>query len=201
MRDTDSMQIFERRMDAPPVPQEEGLRILRGLGLEVVPMPELGELWCYEYALNVAGGGAWDYDAETWTPSSSQFFSFDAEAFDVERMYLHYFDGLQSISRGELSFSDVVQDNGGVDWETPGGTVAIRLRLNGADFAFAVDFEGDWLDVRIQKAVNQALETLGVQKRFYSIHADQGCVVFFCTEAWARAFEEATLCFMSYNGD
>ena len=38
---------------------------------------------------------------------------------------------------------------------------------------------------------------LDVEKRFYATDCDQGEIIFFCTEEWAREFESATLCYMS----
>lgn len=201
MKDTDYMEIFERKMDAPAVAQEDGLRILRELGLEFSSQPEMGDSWDYAQALATVGWGTWDYSVGTWTPSSAQVYAFDAEVFDVAQMYINYFKGLHSISQEELTFSDVVQDNSAVDWEAPGGTVTVRLCLNGMDCTYTVEFLGDWLDMRIQKAVNESLEKLGIQKRFYCTDVDQGGILFFCTEEWARKFEDATFCFMQYNGN
>ena len=203
MQDTNRMELFEREMDAPPVSQEEGLAVLRRLGLELSPQEEDEEVaWGYWPALEAAGMGTWDEDTGRWTPTSRQFFSFDAEGTGLEEMYTHYFEGLQSITADpELTFRLLDLYTSRVNWEEQEGTVTIRFLMNGLLCDYEARFCGDWLDMGIQRAVNEGLAKFGVEKRFYGIDASQGRTMFFCTEDWARAFEEATLCFMEYGGN
>lgn len=199
MRNTDYMDIFERSMESPPVSQEDGLRVLQTLGLELPPQPETGEGWSYASALEAAGLGVWDYNAGTWVATSKQFYAFDAEFPDAAHMYEHYFAGLESItSDPKLTFRFLdylnVQVNDGQ------GTMVVYFLVNGGIVEYNAQVDSDWIDMGIQRAVNDFLELLGVEKRFYSIEASQGGIVFYGTETWTRAFEEATLCFMSYDG-
>ena len=199
MKDTNYMDLFDQRMEHGPFSAAEQIAVLRGLGLDVSEeaaddcVPETA----YWPVLEAWGSGTFDFDNKVWTPSSDQVYAFDAEVFDIEGMYLHYFKGLQSISREELTFTDVTQDNSQVNWEEPSGTVAVRFCLNGTRFQYDAQFAGDWLDIHIRKAVNRCLEQLGIEKRFYATDGGQGEIIFFCTEDWARRFETATLCFMS----
>ena len=199
MRDTDYMEVFERSMDMPPVSREEGLRVLQTLGLELPPQMQTEEGWSYASALEAAGLGKWNYDTGTWVTTSKQFYAFDAEFPDAAHMYEHYFAGLASItSEPELTFRFLdylnVQVNEGE------GTLTVYFLVNGAIVEYDARVDRDWIDTGIQRAINDCLELLGVEKRFYSIEASQGRIVFYCTDEWARAFEEATLCFMSYDG-
>lgn len=201
MKHTNFHDIVDQSMERGPVPLEEQVAVLRGLGLEV-PEPNVdldvdlggGD---YEMLLGTIGWGEFNFDTDEWSPSSHQIFAFDAEVYSIENMYLNYLKGLQAISQGELTFSDVSQDNSKVDWDEPGGTVDVSFRVNGTQCRYRAQFQGDWLDVRIRNAVNAHLEKLGVEKRFYATPGMQGEIVFFCTEEWAERFEAATLCYMS----
>lgn len=201
MRDTDFTDILDRSAERGPVPLEEQLAVLRGLGMEIPEKAADIDLSYgagdYEMLLLSIGWGNYNFETGEWTPSSRQVFAFDAEVYSIEDMYLNYLKGLQSISQGELDFSDAAQDNSNVDWDGPDGTVGVTFRLNGMECRYHAQFQGDWLDVRIRAAINGFLEKLGVEKRFYATPGGQGEIVFFCTEAWARQFEEATLCYMS----
>ncbi len=207
MRDTDYMQLFDSRMERGSQPLSHQIAVLQGLGLTVPenivqevfqkgnPPSDFGEL------LAAIGVGEFDWDTGVWTPVSNQVFSFDGEVFSIENMYPNFIKGLQAISEGELVFSDAAQDDSDVDWEAPGGIMHVSYRINGVLCSFDAQFMGDWLDVSFQDAVNHELEKLGVQKRFYATDGIQGNTLFFCTEEWARKFEEATLCYMSYSGN
>lgn len=199
MHDTKYMDLFERQMDRGPVPAEIQLAVLRDLGLNVPDhavekcIPENG----FIPLLEAIGWGSYDYEKNIWTPSSAQIYAFDAEVFSIEDMYLIYLKGLQAISEGELAFSDVVQDNCQVNWNGPEGIVHVHFSLNGTPCQYDAAFQGDWLDTRIRQAINRQLEQMGIEKRFYATDGAQGEIIFFCSEAWARKFEDATLCFMS----
>lgn len=200
------MDLMERRDERGPVSLDEQVRVLKELGITLSDetLKSTQEIWSeesfgYEYWLPLLyeGWGSYDYKTGTWTPSSSQVYSFDAEFYDVEGMYQLYLQGLQSISQGELMFSDVSADYSKVDYDSRDGTVEVKFTLNGQKCTFLARYMGDWLDLMIRDAVNGALEELGVEKRFYATDGGQGEIIFFCTEEWARAFEEATLCYMS----
>lgn len=204
------MELLERRDERGSVSADEQIRVLTELGLTlsestVASMREYEEV-CkrknsfgleYSLPLEAEGSGVYHYDNCTWTPSSSQVYAFDSEFFDVEGMYKIYLQGLQSISQGELIFSDIITDYSNADFENRGGTVDVRFKLNGKECRFEPEFMGDWLNLRIRNVVNRCLEELGAEKRFYATDGGQGEIIFFCTGEWAKKFEEATLCYMS----
>lgn len=199
MRDTNYMELFNRRMEREPLSVQEMCSLLSDCGLEPHAPDPSWSSFCSDFnlLLELLGSGHYDPETRIWSPSSKHFFAFDAEVIDVETMYLNYLKGLQSISQGELSFTDMVQDTTKVNWEEPSGTIAVSFRLNGIECRYDAAFQGDWLDTHIRNAINSCLDRLGIEKRFYATDASQGETLFFCTEAWARKFEEATLCFMS----
>lgn len=206
MKNTNYMDRMEQRMERGPLTLDQQIEILRGLGLNIpeavfqeLPAGASQEIGFAEL-LAIIGFGQFDFDTGIWTPSSDQIFSFDAEVFDVGRMYLNFFQGLQAISKDELCFSDVEQDDSLVNWDEPSGVLRVFYRLNGIPCRFDARFMGDWLDVTVQDAVNEQLEKQGIRKRFYATDGTQGNTLFFCTEEWAEKLEEATLCYLSYSG-
>lgn len=202
MKDTNYMDLFERRMERGPLHLLQMTDILHSLGLTIPPLDVTDQDGLdFAQLLTFVGEGNFDFDSGIWTPSSSQVFLFDGEAFDIAHMYCNFIKGLQAISEGELAFSDVEQDDSRVNLEELGGIMEVRYCLNGVECRFDAQFMGDWLDVNIQDAVNRELEKQGIGKRFYATDGIQGNVIFFCTEDWARTFEEATLCYMSESGN
>ena len=204
------MELLEQQNERGPVSADEQIKVLTELGLtlseETIASMREYEKECkennsfgFEYMLplEMEGSGVYDYKNYTWAPSSSQIYAFDSEFFDVEGMYQIYLKGLQSISEGELTFTDITTDYSKANFENRGGTVDVRFKLNGKECRFEAEFMGDWLDTHIRNEVNRCLEELGVEKRFYATDCDQGEIIFFCTEKWAREFESATLCYMS----
>lgn len=198
MKDTDYMDLLEQAAERDPISTEELTAVLRGFGLEIPDGLEMiGSDTDFRSVLLSLGWGKFDFDQHLWTPTSRQVFAFDAEVYDIEHMYLNYMKGIQAISQGELTITDVNQDNSNVNWEEPSGTVMVTFCLNGIACRYNADFQGDWLDVQIRQALNGYLEQLGIEKRFYATDGSQGEIIFFCTEEWARKFEEATLCYMT----
>ncbi len=204
------MALSEQKDERGVVSVDEQLRVLQKFGFTlseqtVLAMRELWEEWEkegswgreYSLPLYLDGCGDYNYENYTWTPSSSQIYAYDCEFFDVEGMYRIYLQGLQSISEGELTFTDITTDYSKANFENRGGTVDVRFKLNGKECRFEAEFMGDWLDAHIRNEVNRCLEELSVEKRFYATDCDQGEIIFFCTEKWAREFESATLCYMS----
>lgn len=197
MKDTNYMDLFEQAMERDPIPAKEQAAMLRGFGLEIPDSVAFDSNTGFRSVLLSLGWGKFDYDQNLWTPTSHQVFAFDAEVYDIDHMYLNYMKGIQAISQGELTITDVKQDNSGVNWDEPSGTVVVTFRLNDTECRYDADFQGDWLDVRIRQALNGYLDQMGIEKRFYATDGPQGEIVFFCTEEWARKFEEATLCYMT----
>lgn len=197
-------------MNRGPVPIERQLSVLQSFGLLVTSD---AKACCaadapYVSVLEALGLGSIDEDTEIWIPSSSQVYAFNLATDEIESMYAQLFQGLQSISQGTLTFSDVRQTihidqqepSSGLSWDEFSGAVQVSFHLNGRPCATTLSFLGTCIDLRILDAVNHCLEKLGIQKRFYSTPGSQGNIVFFCTASWAKRFEEATLCPMDTKG-
>lgn len=181
------------------LPLEQKLTVLEGLGFQFTQQEReaMGE-WPdagYGDLLALVGWGNFDTETWEWSPTSSQVYALDTEVFNIDRMYMDFFQGLLSISGGELPITDVVQDDSRVDWDKGTGTFQISLNYNGKPYAFTAEAQGDWLDVGILEKVNGMLKKEGVTKRFYATwNSLQGITVFYRDKAWARQFEASTGC-------
>ena len=77
--------------------------------------------------LTSIGGGSYDYDNHTWTPTSSQVYSFDIEVFDIGQMYTMFMQGISAISGGEFKITHVMEDTSNVDFAEGTGTQIIHF--------------------------------------------------------------------------
>ena len=153
--------------------------------------PEAG----YEDLLALVGWGEFDLETWEWSPTSDQVYALDTEVFNIDRMYPDFFQGLLSISNGELPITNVVQDDSEVNWEKGTGTFQITLHYGEKPYSFTATAMNDWLDVGILGQVNDMLKKEGVEKRFYATwNSMQGITVFYRDKDWAQRFEAATGC-------
>ncbi len=145
--------------------------------------------------LALVGWGEYDFDALEWRPTSDQVYALDTEVFNIDGMYPDFFQGLLSISGGELPITNVAQDDSKVNREEGTGTFQITLDYDGREYSFTTESQFDWLDVGILGQVNDMLEKEGVEKRFYATgNSFQGITVFYRDKNWARRFERETGC-------
>lgn len=139
-----------------------------------------------------AGMGQYD-DAWNWSPSSDTVYSFDAEVFDVGRMYETFLTGISAIGQGKLTFTDVTEDMRDVNEEEGTGVRHVSFRLNGTPYAYDAREMQDWFDIGMLDFMNKALEAEGMPERLlFTSDGMQGVIVLFGTPQWARSFTEAT---------
>lgn len=149
----------------------------------------------YSDFLASVGMGDFDYETGEWTPLSDQVYALDTEVFDESTMYPIFFQGLLSISGGEVPITDVVQDDSQVNWEEGTGLRRVRLNYNGTPYTIDTEAMLDWLDCSILESVNDILEREGATKRYYAMWNNyQGMTILFLTPEEARKFEGATGC-------
>lgn len=193
------MEAFLPGQEGSELSLERKLTVLEDLGFQFTEEErEAMEEWPdagYGDLLALAGWGEFDTETWEWSPTSSQVYALDTEVFNIDRMYPDFFQGLLSISNGELPITDVVQDDREVDWEEGTGTFHITLNYDGKEYNFTAEALYDWLDVGVLEQVNKMLKKEGVEKRFYATwNSMQGITVFYCDKTWARRFEGATGC-------
>lgn len=149
-----------------------------------------GEENVYFGMLSVIGSGDMNYTSNIWKPTSSQIYTFDAEFLDIMRMYEHYMNGLQSICSEEIKFDFVKQHN--IINEDELERIELNIGLNKKTYKCTFDANYNWLNLEVLNFVNGILKSEGIKSKFYGVYNGQGMSMFYCTDEWARKFEEAT---------
>lgn len=122
-------------------------------------------------------------------------YAFDAEVLDVDSMYRGFLEGIESISSGELSFDNIVEDLSGVDWENGEGMRTITFDLNGKNHVYTAKAQQDWFDMDMLNALCDAVGTSESGKQLHFVlDGGQGCILFYQTQEWAQQFTKATGC-------
>lgn len=143
--------------------------------------------------LTEAGMGITNYDTWEWTPTENGVYCFDAEVFDIEKMYTNFLLGVSAISEGELDFKNITEDTGGVDWENGTGKRTVSFEWNGCTYRLEATFEHDWFDFNIAAGLNKIIIENGNGKRLYFTgDGYQECIVFYRDSEWVDAFQKET---------
>lgn len=142
--------------------------------------------------LALVGMGSYDPDTWEWTPSSTQVYWFDMEAFIVPSMYTDFLSGITHISEGKLVAENIVEDQSGVDYYGE-GVIRLSFDLNGEPCTLKLKSSHDWYDLTILDKVNRLLKQHGIQERLhFTYDSGQGVIVFFCSSDWAELFTQKT---------
>lgn len=160
-------------------------------------MEELEEYGASEYTvmelLFYAGMGEYDYETFEWTPAQSGVYAFDIEVFDVGFMYTNFLRGVEAMSRGKLEFSEIVEEDSDVDFESGTGRKKVTVTHDGRTQIFRPELLYDWFDLRFANDLSRWLgaDADGSRLRFL-FDGYQVVYVFYCDDAWAASFAEAT---------
>lgn len=143
--------------------------------------------------LTEAGCGVTDFDTWEWTPAKNGVYCFDAEVFDVEKMYINFLLGVSAIGEGELDFKNITEDTSGLDWENGTGKRTVSFEWNGCTYTLKASFEHDWFDFNAAAELNRIIIENGNGKRLYFTgDGYQECIVFYRDPEWADAFQKET---------
>lgn len=143
-----------------------------------------------ELLLAVAGEGYYAQEGYEWRPASKMVFSFNMEAYNTDNMYQVLLNGLSSISKNQIKFTNIVQDDGKDYYGRK-----ISFTYHDVEYTFESEFAGDWYDYSILNVLNKILEDEENTMRFYYfITETQQVVVFFAEEEWVEAFTARTGC-------
>ncbi len=145
--------------------------------------------------LSSIGVGYYDYDANNWTPTSKQVYSFDMEIFDISSMYTNFMKGVIAISDGEFEITaldEYMDEADFVDDDT--GFLTLLFKYNENSYTFKGRFHHDWIDLSIIDFMNDVFEKENNPKRLlFTLDHGQGCIIFYNTIEWAKQFAEKTL--------
>lgn len=172
-------------------------KMIEGMPEEVVEALEPSQVPAF--LLTAVGKGEYDFDEWTWTPGSRQVYSFDLEAFDFEKMYTYFLEGVSAINEGEFELTQIKEEvsGGEIEEETEGEAEShtIQFCYNGTEYAYEAEAYYDWFDTGMLDFMNRVLEKEGNPKRLYWMgDGYQECIVLYCAPKWADSFYEITGC-------
>lgn len=190
------------------VPFATQVEVLEGLGFTIpqetvnvitqsMEAQEQSRVWVegypYTTLLTSVGMPEWNYDTWEIEAYPKEAFWFDWEGFDMSTEYTNILNAVNAMADGDFTITDIKQDMTEVDWEQGTGKVYISFRINGDLYQYKLKMMNDWLDTKIIKHINDALETAGVEKRVYGMDdGGQGRILFCRDSEWAKQFYKAT---------
>lgn len=143
--------------------------------------------------LNYLGVGKYDFEKNTWTPSSEDVYSFDMEVFDINTMYTNFFKGIMQITKGDIDITDIKEDLSQIDFEKGTGLHIVYFKYNGIPYEYQAKSYYDWFDHNIISFMNQVLHEHNIEKSlFMASDGWQNCILFYNTEQWAKKLKETT---------
>lgn len=124
------------------------------------------------------GLGDYDYDSGEWKPYSHQIYAFDAEVFDIARMYTLFLSGVNAIVP-DVEITDIREDLSGMTEEmtTPknlferatDGKRSVSFLCNGHPYAVELVSYGDWFNEKMFEFMDEVLEKEGCPGKLYEI--------------------------------
>ena len=138
------------------------------------------------------GLGDYDYDTDQWSPRSSQVYAFDAEIFNVEKMYTLFLQGVQTIVP-DIIITDICEDLSGMtdemtfdqDSASPpcDGKRSVSFFCNGHAYSIELDSYGDWFNNAMFDFMDHVLEKENCPFKLYEFPARMRFViVIYCSE-------------------
>lgn len=138
-------------------------------------------------------------DTGEWKPLTDRIYAFDAEVYDIGRMYKLFLQGVQSIA-DDITITDLQEDLSGMTeemteplnpYEPPSdGVRSVTFKCNGHEYSVTLTSYGDWLNAEIITFMNRVLEKENRTKRLWLLSdgVDQMAAIVYDTEENARAF-------------
>lgn len=143
--------------------------------------------------LTELGGGSYDQNTWTWTPSSADVYAFDMEFFNLKTMYEDFLWGVAAIGDGELEFSDIEENLESVDWDNGTGSRSVNFKWKGEEYSLEANVMSDWFDFALADELNQIIAAeSGGKQLYFGSDGYQMIYVFYCDGEWANAFTAVT---------
>ena len=115
----------------------------------------------------------------------------DAFGTDFEGVeYEDFLNQVQSISGGELTFSDVKHDVSEETFEKGEGTGEVSFQCSGKTYHYTAVFYYDWFDTKFLSFLNQVFEELGMEKRLIVFGDMNGYLITYQKPEFCRIFKE-----------
>ena len=142
------------------------------------------------------GLGNYDYDTGDWSPRSKCVYAFDAEIYDIERMYTLFLQGIQSIVP-DITISDIHEDVSEMTEEMTeskddmlppsDGKRSVSFLCNGHPYSITLDSYGDWFNEEMFYFMDQVLEQENCPRKLFEFTAyAQYMIVVYSTDDVAR---------------
>lgn len=135
------------------------------------------------------------YSDEAAEPSTEprQFFCFDMECMELERMYTVFVNSVAEIAGDDLVFTDIQEDTSQVDYDSGTGVQTISFQCNGKAYQYNAVVYNDWFDVGMLTFMNDVISEQSSGRHLY-VTSDgyQTCIVFCRTKDWAARFKKST---------
>lgn len=139
------------------------------------------------------GVGDYDFERNSWNPSSEDVYSFDMEFFDISTMYTHFLRGVMQIAKGDIDITDIKEDLSQIDFEKGSGLHIVYFKCNGIPYEYQAKTDHDWFDCHMVSFMNQILREQNIEKSlFMASDGWQNCILFYNTEQWAKRLKETT---------
>lgn len=143
--------------------------------------------------LTVLGDGEYDFENMTWTPDENGVYAFDAEVFNVDKMYTDFLTGISSLDKEELDFKNIQEDTSQMNWEEGTGKRTVTFEWKNKQFTLEAAVEDDWFDLNVANELNEIIKKYGNGKQLYFAgDGYQECIVFYRDPEWAKSFQTET---------
>lgn len=135
------------------------------------------------------------YSDESAEPSTEprQFFCFDMECMEFERMYTIFVNSVAEIAGEDLVFTDIQEDTSQVDYDSGTGVQTISFQCNGKAYQYNASVYNDWFDVGMLTFMNDVISEQSSDKHLY-VTSDgyQTCIIFCRTKDWVARLKKST---------
>lgn len=135
------------------------------------------------------------YSEDSAEPSTEprQFFCFDMECMELERMYTIFVNSVAEIAGEDLVFTDIQEDTSQVDYDSGTGIQTISFQCNGKAYQYNAVVYNDWFDVGMLTFMNDVIsEQSGDRHLYVTSDGYQECIVFCRTKDWVTQLRKAT---------
>ncbi len=114
-----------------------------------------------------AGYGGHRAESGGQSYSGGGVYCFDVGAFDRERMYTDFLNGISALGGEELMFTNIAEDLDGVDWAYGIGTRTVGFDWNGVRYTLTAAHRDGWFDSSVADQLNKIIIGQDTGKRLF----------------------------------